>query len=56
MFCLLVDIDECSSDPCINGGSCSDEVNAHSCDCVAGYTGEDCEIGMCYTTNTLLTL
>ena len=55
MCCLFVDIDECSSDPCMNGGTCTDDVNMYSCACVSGYTGGTCEIGMCYTTNTLFT-
>ena len=56
MFCLLVDIDECSSDPCMNGGNCSDDVNSYICDCVPGYSGEGCEIGMCYITQAFFTL
>ena len=56
MFCLFVDINECSSEPCMNGGTCTDGINSYSCACVAGYSGEDCEIGMCYVTKTLFTL
>ena len=56
MCCLLVDIDECSSDPCMNGGTCTDDFNSYSCACVAGYTGETCDIGMCYVTQALFTL
>ena len=53
MFCVFVDIDECSSDPCMNGGTCTDDVNSYRCACIAGYSGEDCEIGNCYITKTL---
>ena len=56
MCCLLVDIDECSSDPCMNGGTCTDDFNSYICACVAGYTGETCDIGMCYVTQALFTL
>ena len=35
----------------MNGGTCTDDVNSYSCACVAGYTGEDCEIGMCCIIN-----
>ena len=42
---LLSDIAECQSDPCQNGGTCTDQVNSYSCACVAGYTGDDCETG-----------
>ncbi|XP_072017666.1 uncharacterized protein [Amphiura filiformis] len=38
------DINECSSDPCQNGGTCMDSVNEYSCSCLAGYVGVHCEI------------
>ena len=53
---LYIYIDECSSDPCMNGGSCTDGINSYNCDCVSGYSGEDCEIGMCCITDILVTL
>ena len=39
----LIDIDECASDPCQNGGTCLDQINSYNCSCVAGYIGSDCE-------------
>ena len=44
-MCMFVEIDECSPNPCQNGGSCTDMVNGYSCTCAAGYTGNDCETG-----------
>ena len=44
-FTIFVDIDECASRPCQNGGNCTDIVNGHTCDCVAGYDGANCENG-----------
>lgn len=38
-----VNINECSSMPCKNGGSCKDDVNGYSCTCSPGYTGQQCE-------------
>ena len=42
---LLVDVDECSSNPCENGGSCEDGDNSYTCNCVLGYTDSHCETG-----------
>ena len=51
---LFVDIDECASSPCKNGGTCID-LNAEwtssssgstvgfACQCMAGYTGDECD-------------
>ena len=37
-----MEINECESNPCQNGGTCVDEVNSFSCVCVADYTGTNC--------------
>ena len=42
---ITSDIDECASNPCDNGGTCDDLLNNYQCQCVIGYTGEQCEIG-----------
>ena len=42
---LYLDIDECATNPCQNGGSCTDQVNGYTCSCVDGYDGTDCETG-----------
>ena len=36
------DIDECSSSPCQNGGTCNNEVNKYTCSCVMGFDGIQC--------------
>ena len=44
--CLLYpEIDECLSDPCGNGGNCSDQLGAFRCACQAGYGGDTCQVG-----------
>ena len=35
----------CTATPCQNGGTCLESGNSRTCDCIAGYTGEDCETG-----------
>ena len=37
-----VDIDECRSGACVNGGSCVDGIDSYSCTCPSGYTGNNC--------------
>ena len=39
----LTDIDECSSNPCVNDGVCTDAVNMYAWSCAAGYNGDNCE-------------
>ncbi|XP_056460177.1 sushi, nidogen and EGF-like domain-containing protein 1 [Gadus chalcogrammus] len=38
-----IDVDECSSGPCQNGGTCLDRVNGVSCTCPPGFSGPLCE-------------
>ena len=39
---MFSDIDECKSNPCKNGATCIDQVNAYKCICSPGYTGVNC--------------
>ena len=41
----ILDIDECGSNPCENGGTCSDGVNGYTCNCNPGYDGDTCNNG-----------
>ena len=47
----VLDIDECASSPCANGGVCSNNVGAFSCSCAVGYTGSGCETGTSFLYN-----
>lgn len=40
----------CTINPCLNGGSCSESISSadFTCDCLTGYSGERCQIGMHY--------
>lgn len=38
------EIDECASNPCLNGGNCKDHVGGYECDCsTTGFEGIHCE-------------
>ncbi|XP_075616731.1 sushi, nidogen and EGF-like domain-containing protein 1 isoform X5 [Balearica regulorum gibbericeps] len=37
------EIDECQSQPCLNGGRCKDRIAEFLCLCEPGYTGHQCE-------------
>jgi uncharacterized protein YegL len=35
---------ECTSNPCQNGASCTDLINGYTCDCVGSFTGKNCDV------------
>ena len=41
-----VDIDECASEPCQNGGSCQDLRSGYACHCLAAFSGPNCRINV----------
>ena len=45
MSISFLDVYDCLSSPCQNGGTCSEGVTIYACDCAAGYEGNDCEMG-----------
>ena len=42
---FVPDGDECSPNPCLNGGTCTDGCASYTCSCVYPYTGPNCENG-----------
>lgn len=43
MATSFLDIDECASTPCQNGGTCADLINRYTCTCDSGYKGILCD-------------
>uniref|UniRef100_A0A3P8WDT2 Delta-like protein n=1 Tax=Cynoglossus semilaevis TaxID=244447 RepID=A0A3P8WDT2_CYNSE len=39
-----INVDDCASNPCRNGGTCVDGVNDFTCTCTLGFTGKDCSV------------
>ena len=37
-------INDCASNPCLNGGQCVDEVDSFRCQCASGFNGKRCEV------------
>jgi len=47
-FCYInyvLDYDDCTSKPCMNGGVCTDGVKTYKCACTPDYKGDNCETG-----------
>lgn len=42
---VSADVDNCHSNPCLNGATCQDGVNSFTCLCLPSYTGQLCEQG-----------
>ena len=40
---LFLELDECSSSPCQNNGTCFSDLDNYRCECPAGFTGQNCE-------------
>ena len=37
-------LDDCLSNPCLNGGSCTDGIYDYECNCPDNYSGKNCEV------------
>ena len=42
-----INVDDCIDNPCLNNGSCVDEVNSYTCVCSPGCTSEYCSVLSC---------
>lgn len=50
-----LEINECLSSPCLNGGVCEDQTGGYVCNCAVGFSGDHCEVNIdeCYSTPCL---
>lgn len=39
-----ININNCASNPCANGGTCHNRANDYACSCALGYGGRNCEL------------
>ncbi|XP_071795600.1 uncharacterized protein [Asterias amurensis] len=49
---LIIGAPQCDSSPCVNSGTCASDNTAsdgYSCSCLAGFTGQNCELQPCVT-------
>lgn len=46
-----LEINECLSNPCVNGGACEDQTGGYVCNCPVGFSGDHCEVDVdeCYS-------
>ena len=42
MSIILLDIDDCSPNPCQNGATCLDGIDNYTCACADGYMDDNC--------------
>lgn len=54
MILFSIDINECLSQPCQNGGTCSDDINGYICTCLNGFAGANCDFGNWKTNSIML--
>ncbi len=45
---LSTEVNECHSNPCQYGGTCTDQIGGYHCTCLAGFTGTECQTGEFY--------
>ena len=43
----VLELNECSSSPCLNNGTCFSDLNNYRCECPVGFTGQNCEGMFC---------
>lgn len=42
-LCCIADLDPCTAEPCLNGGTCISREDGFICTCPIGFTGAACE-------------
>lgn len=47
-MCFAGEGQNCSMNPCRNGGTCTRDTESYRCDCRPGFKGQLCELGECH--------
>lgn len=47
-FPVTAEINECLSQPCLNGGTCRNHIGSFQCECEEGFSGKRCQTGEVY--------
>ena len=50
----MLDTDDCDPYPCLNNGTCIDDVNNYTCACPPGFEGRNCSISKFVITEVFL--
>ena len=47
---------DCLLSPCLNDGTCVSDSDGYTCQCAPGYTGDNCQVLVCYLIGRLCSL
>jgi len=45
-LCEIDTVNNCNINPCANNGTCTDNINGYTCECVDGFTSTNCTVNI----------